>query len=101
MKFHPTVPIVIANGYEAPIPKNVAACRQKSQDAEVKVCYDVRCKRRKVVHNKPPVGPFKPPVGHLTVLPIYFIMYSEELEALAIMPVLFFYPSHIRKGGSA
>ena len=32
------------HGYESPIPKIVAACRQKSQDAQVKAWYNVRCK---------------------------------------------------------
>ena len=31
-------------GYESLIKKIVTACRQKSQDAQVKVCYNVRCK---------------------------------------------------------
>ena len=32
------------HGYESPIPKIVAACRQKSQDAQANMCYNVRCK---------------------------------------------------------
>ena len=47
-------------GYEAPIPKNVAACRQKSQDAEVKVCYDVRRKEGKLSITSPQLAHSSP-----------------------------------------
>ena len=45
---------------ETSIPKNVAACRQKSQDAEVKMCYHVRCKKRKLSITSPQLAHSSP-----------------------------------------
>ena len=66
-------------GYESPIQKIVAACRQKSQDAQVKAWYNVRCKAgQKLSSPRREIVVQCRPCAVLTPAPFYAIMYDVK-----------------------
>ena len=76
---HPSNASCDCYGYGSPIPKIVAACRQKSQDAQVKAWYNVRCKAgQKLSSPRREIVVQCRPCAVLTPAPFYAIMYDVK-----------------------
>ena len=75
----PVTPLVISTDMNPRSPKIVAACRQKSQDAQVKAWYNVRCKAgQKLSSPRREIVVQCRPCAVLTPAPFYAIMYDVK-----------------------